>query len=77
MDYATKDYKVLVKVGDREDSYEVLNMKTQVSEYTDHLLPRALQMMLELQELLDEYRAKIRKGNIKAIGGDDEGDSLH
>jgi len=65
-DYSTNDY--MLDIGEHEGLaiYQIINREHNVMEYQDHLLPRVIDTIAELQQRLDESRSKLSTGAVKA-----------
>lgn len=66
--YDTKDY--YIDIGEsleepKQDEYKIYNKKTGVVEYSDYLLPRVIDSMLQMQERLVEVVNKFNE-SVKA-----------
>ena len=60
-EYTTEDYQVEIAQS-REDEvpvYHIVNKITGVMEYEDHLLPRTIDSMLQMQERMNEVRERM------------------
>jgi len=58
-DFSTNDYQVSIGEHESLAIYQIINREHGVMEYQDHLLPRVLDTLGELQERLDAARLKL------------------
>jgi hypothetical protein len=62
--YDTKDYYICIEDSleePKQKEYKVVNKKTEVVEYSDYLLPRVIDSMIQMQDRLVEVVAKFNK----------------
>ena len=78
--YETADYMIGIGPNKSDETvYQVINKFTEVVEYEDYMLPRAIDTMLVIQERLDEAKEADRKAfldpplTLITGGNDDEG----
>ena len=83
--YVTDDYEIVLGapphdsegVGE-EDVYKIRNKVTGVYEYSDYLLSRTVDTLVQMQERLDEVREKFFKADKPKLEVVDNGESsLH
>ena len=79
--YVTEDYEVVVDKGpDGDMVYKIVNKETEVHEYSDYLLSRTIDTLIQMQERLEDVRSKfftVDKPKLLTMVKDNGEDSLH
>ena len=71
-DYATTDYVILHGTEEGKTVYQIVNASYGVVEYIDHLLPRTINTMLEIQEQLDIALRAYNNPKLTVVEKDDD-----
>lgn len=81
MEFETDNYALAIRVDDEEKNfYAVVNKETHIVEYEDNILPRTIDALLNLQELLNEAEKRYNspQGELKLVKNIDDGETgLH
>jgi len=71
-EYSTKDYVITHAIEEGKTVYQLVNREYQVVEYIDHLLPRTINTMLEIQKELESSRRIYNNPKLKVVEKDDD-----